>query len=133
MIKLDVIASNNFIHTWTRSVNKTVGNFHAIAEMSYKSPFEISNVFLKNNSHNVTLSLTTCSFFSAFQKKIYFWTLFNFPLYFDKAFFVTIALFQWNFLLTVNGHKQRPEVFYKKAVLKSFAIFTGKLLCWSPF
>ena len=26
-----------------------------------------------------------------------------------------------------------PEVFYEKAVLKIFAIFTGKHLCWSPF
>ena len=29
--------------------------------------------------------------------------------------------------------KQLPEVFYKKAVLKNFAIFTGKYLCWSLF
>ena len=28
-------------------------------------------------------------------------------------------------------YKQPPEVFYKKAVLKNFAIFTGKELCWS--
>ena len=27
--------------------------------------------------------------------------------------------------------KQLPEVFYKKAVLKNFAIFTGKHLYWS--
>ena len=29
--------------------------------------------------------------------------------------------------------KQPPEVFYKKAVLENFAIFTGKNLCWSLF
>ena len=29
--------------------------------------------------------------------------------------------------------KQPPEVFYKKYVLKNFAIFTGKHLCWSLF
>ena len=29
--------------------------------------------------------------------------------------------------------KQSPEVFYKKAVLKNFAIFTGKYLCWNLF
>ena len=29
--------------------------------------------------------------------------------------------------------KQPPEVFCKKAVLRNFAIFTGKQLCWSPF
>ena len=27
--------------------------------------------------------------------------------------------------------KQPPQVFYKKAVLKNFALFTGKNLCWS--
>ena len=31
------------------------------------------------------------------------------------------------------NQKQPPEVFYKKAVLKSFAIFTRKHLCWSLF
>ena len=29
--------------------------------------------------------------------------------------------------------KQLLEVFYKKAVLKNLAIFTGKHLCWSLF
>ena len=29
--------------------------------------------------------------------------------------------------------KKPPKVFYKKAVLKNFAIFTGKRLCWSLF
>ena len=29
--------------------------------------------------------------------------------------------------------KQQPKVLYKKAVLKNFAIFTGKHLCWSLF
>ena len=29
--------------------------------------------------------------------------------------------------------KQPPEKFYKKAVLKNFAIFTGKYLCWRHF
>ena len=31
------------------------------------------------------------------------------------------------------SQKQPPEVFYKKAVFKNFAIFTGKHLCWSLF
>ena len=44
------------------------------------------------------------------------------------------------YLLSYNLHdctfkrkwqKQPPEVFYKKAVLKNFAIFTGKQLRWS--
>ena len=29
--------------------------------------------------------------------------------------------------------KQPPEVFFKKNVLKNFANFTGKHLCWSLF
>ena len=33
----------------------------------------------------------------------------------------------------VQCTKQPPEVFYKKTVLKNFAIFTGKHLCWSLF
>ena len=28
--------------------------------------------------------------------------------------------------------KQPLEVFYKKAVLRNFAILTGKCLCWNP-
>ena len=34
---------------------------------------------------------------------------------------------------TVDIRKQPPEVFYKKAALKGFAIFTGKHLCGSLF
>ena len=38
---------------------------------------------------------------------------------------------------TANVHNeyknQAPEVFYKKAVLKNFSVFTGKHLCWSLF
>ena len=30
-------------------------------------------------------------------------------------------------------HKQPPEVFFKKDVLKNFANFTGRHLCWSLF
>ena len=29
--------------------------------------------------------------------------------------------------------KQPPEVFYKAPVLKDFATFTGKYICWSLF
>ena len=32
-----------------------------------------------------------------------------------------------------NRQKQPPEVFRKKGVLKNFATFKGKHLCWSPF
>ena len=36
-------------------------------------------------------------------------------------------------LLLKKIQKQPPEVFYKKALLKNFEIFTGKDLCWSLF
>ena len=36
-------------------------------------------------------------------------------------------------LLNIHVHKQPPEMFYKKAVLKNFAIFTVKHLCWCFF
>ena len=41
----------------------------------------------------------------------------------------------YNGTLVVNElvQKQRPEVFCKKGVLKNFANFTEKHLCWSPF
>ena len=29
--------------------------------------------------------------------------------------------------------EQPPKVFYKKAVFKNFAVFTGKYLCWGLF
>ena len=29
--------------------------------------------------------------------------------------------------------KQPPELFYKKAVFKDFAVFSGKHLCWNLF
>ena len=32
-----------------------------------------------------------------------------------------------------SGQKQTPEVFLKRGVLKTFAIFTGKHQCWSLF
>ena len=36
-------------------------------------------------------------------------------------------------MFAMNNKKQLPEVFYKKAVLKIFSIFTGKYLCLSLF
>ena len=35
--------------------------------------------------------------------------------------------------LQFDQQKQPPTVFYKKGVLKNFANFTGKDLCWSLF
>ena len=36
-------------------------------------------------------------------------------------------------LFSLKLQKQPPEVFYKKAVIKNFAVLTGKQLCWSLF
>ena len=33
----------------------------------------------------------------------------------------------------INCKKQQPQVFYKKAIVKSLSILTGKHLCWSLF
>ena len=38
-----------------------------------------------------------------------------------------------SFLESLQNQNQPPEVFCKKAVLKNFAIFTWKRLCWSLF
>ena len=37
------------------------------------------------------------------------------------------------FLQMLKLKKQPPEMFYKEAVVKNFAIFAGKHLCWSLF
>ena len=37
------------------------------------------------------------------------------------------------YIVQYNQQKQPLGVFYKKAVPKNFAIFTGKNLCWSFF
>ena len=41
--------------------------------------------------------------------------------------------FFYYFNCLYNDQKQSPDVFYKKAFLKKFAIFTEKHLCWSFF
>ena len=38
-----------------------------------------------------------------------------------------------SYLCIPEVKKEPPEVFYKKAVLTNFAIFTGKHLCWNLF
>ena len=43
------------------------------------------------------------------------------------------AVYGHSGLFSILNEKQPPEVFYKEDVLKNFAIFTGKHLCWSPF
>ena len=47
---------------------------------------------------------------------------------------ITLTSLQNGCLITfIKMQKQPPEVYYEKAVLKNFAIFTGKRLCWSLF
>ena len=40
-------------------------------------------------------------------------------------------MFSWECTNILKQQKQPPEVFRKKIVLKDFAIFTRKHLCWS--
>ena len=42
-------------------------------------------------------------------------------------------MFSWECTNFLKQQKQPPEVFRKKGVLKNFAIFTRKHLCWSLF
>ena len=49
--------------------------------------------------------------------------------YTTEGALINIYLVQYK----VFDQEQPPEVFYKKAALKSFAIFTGKPQCWSLF
>ena len=71
-------------------------------------------------------------------------------IYFKKLFFQNVLAFIDLFIDTIISvisstqiacdvmcvqyvQKQPPEVFFKKGVLKNFANFTGKHLCWSLF
>ena len=49
------------------------------------------------------------------------------PNYFERG-----SLKNYN-LKNCKPRKKLQEVFFKKTVLKNFAIFTGKHLCWSLF
>ena len=44
-----------------------------------------------------------------------------------------VCLFLRELKLKTQIRSSRPEAFCKKAVLKKFAKFTGKHLCWSLF
>ena len=59
-------------------------------------------------------------------------------MYVFQWFLIQIHILQWTLGYTallkkwqLNDQNEPTEVFYKKAVLKYFAIFTGKHLCWS--
>ena len=58
---------------------------------------------------------------------VFLWILQNFK---EILFYRTI---QGDCLYIINFHKQRPEVFYEKDVLRNFTKFTGKHLCQSLF
>ena len=71
-------------------------------------------------------------------------------IYFKKLFFQNVLAFSDLFIDTIisvisstqiacdvmcvqYAQKQPSEVFFKKVVLKNFANFTGKRLCWNLF
>ena len=66
---------------------------------------------LYNNSH-----------FPFFEKIFYYYECKLPNIYKNTCAFIFLW---WN--------QKQPSVFYKKAVIKNFAIFTGKHLCWSLF
>ena len=59
-----------------------------------------------------------------------FLLIFHWNSYFSvNSGFCTALLKKWQ----LNDQNEPPKVFYKKAVLKNFEIFTWKHLCWSLF
>ena len=71
--------------------------------------------------------------------KIFFPNLYSHFPFFEKLYYYyerklrNIYKNTCAFIFLWWNQKQPPEVFYKKAVLKNFAIFTRKHLCWSFF
>ena len=51
----------------------------------------------------------------------------------DKCIKPLPLMFSWECKYFLKPQKQPPEVFCRKGVLKNFAIFTKKNLCWSLF
>ena len=52
---------------------------------------------------------------------------------FENICFIKNLPFQVSFLIYSDFRSSRLQMFFKIFVLKNFAIFTGKHLCWSPF
>ena len=84
--------------------------------------------FLNNkiNLHTKKCFFQTCTIaISIFLRNFFIIMIVNFEI-FIKTHVLLYLFLLWN-------QKQPLEVFYEKAVLKNFAIFTGKHLCWSLF
>ena len=64
--------------------------------------------------------------------KIYFCIFVKVKLKLSKVSKLFKALLKVNIVI-VQSQKHSPVVFFKNVVLKSFTIFTGKHLFWSPF
>ena len=95
---------------------------------------------LSNNFQSIVCCRKpTAGFFSPLENtilltcfKILFCIALSFNFTLKTAF--TYFVFIYAFILTLpwffSLQKQSPVVFYKKAFLKDFAIFTGKYMCW---
>ena len=95
---------------------------------------------LSNNFQSIVCCRKpTAGFFSPLENtilltcfKIFFCIALSFIFTLKTAFIYFVFIYA--FILTLPWffflQKQSPEVFYKKAVLKDFAIFTGKYMCW---
>ena len=83
------------------------------------------------------LARSTCSFY--WRYIIFLWSQISFYNYWLLVDIRKIKMENWKKLKrriwqnNVNVQKYPLEVFYKKAVLKIFAIYIGKHLCWSFF
>ena len=75
-----------------------------------------------------------------YMKKCFFQTYATSIFHFFEKLFYYYDCKLWNiykntcaFIFLLWNQKQPPEVFYQKVVLKNFATFTGKHLCWNLF
>ena len=74
-------------------------------------------------------ALTSIFFKIKYKIVIFFFFSIKLVFYLDFEHFLLMLVL----LLPLWKHKQPPEMFYKKDVLKDFATFTGKRLCKSLF
>ena len=101
-------------------------------EFSHDIPAGI--YLLKVNNRNTRTRCEICSKLIIMTPSI--WCLYCWLLtYFTLCYSVSIVSFEhviagWD---KITKKYNEQEVFYKKTVLKNFAIFIGKHLCWSLF
>ena len=85
-----------------------------------------SEIFRNSNVERVLTYIIVIEEFDAQISVVCFFIVHVVPVSF-------ICCCAFNYVVKDNSQNQPPEVFCKKGVLKNFANFTGKHLCWSLF